>query len=171
LGLQFCCLGWEGEVSVHALGFRLPLLCTAIGAALVIAAWGTPASAANWFEKTFYLIGPRYDAVLPPCDASSALANIQSRFARKEGRFWNSDLRIVEFDSVRETALRPWAEGTLPRRFCSARALVSDGRWRPIYYSIVEEGGMISAGWGVQWCVVGLDRNWAHNPNCKMARP
>jgi hypothetical protein len=25
--------------------------------------------------------------------------------------------------------------------------------------------------WGVEWCVVGLDRNWAYNPACKMARP
>jgi len=25
--------------------------------------------------------------------------------------------------------------------------------------------------WGVEWCVVGLDRNWAYNPTCKMAQP
>jgi hypothetical protein len=158
-------------VSVQALGFGWPALRTAVGALLVVAACSAPAGAANWFEKTFYLIGPRYDAVLPNCDAPSALAKIQSRFASKEGRFWNSNLLIVEFDGIRQTAFRPWTEGTIPRRFCSARALVSDGRWRPIYYSIVEDGGMISAQWGVQWCVVGLDRNWAHNPGCKMARP
>jgi hypothetical protein len=23
----------------------------------------------------------------------------------------------------------------------------------------------------VEWCVVGLDRNWAYNPSCKAARP
>ena len=30
---------------------------------------------------------------------------------------------------------------------------------------------MIGAYWGVEWCVVGLDRNWSYNPACKMARP
>jgi hypothetical protein len=30
---------------------------------------------------------------------------------------------------------------------------------------------MIGASWGVEWCVVGLDRDWAYNPRCKMARP
>jgi hypothetical protein len=30
---------------------------------------------------------------------------------------------------------------------------------------------MIGASWGVEWCVVGLDRNWAYNPACRMARP
>ena len=30
---------------------------------------------------------------------------------------------------------------------------------------------MIGANWGVQWCVVGVDRNWAYNPACKAAGP
>ena len=147
-------------------------LVLALGAALIAAvAGGTPASAASWLEKNAYLIGPRYDAVLPSCDTPAALAKIQARFATKESRFWNSDLQIVEFDGIREVAVRPWAEGTVPRRFCSGRALISDGRWRPVRYSIVEDGGMIGANWGVQWCVVGIDRNWAYNPNCKAAGP
>ena len=78
---------------------------------------------------------------------------------------------LREFDQIREIAFRPWAEGTIPRRFCSGRVLVSDGRWRTVHYSIIEDGGMIGANWGVEWCVVGLDRNWAYNPRCKMARP
>jgi len=134
-------------------------------------AWGTPAYAANWLEKNAYLIGPRYDADLPSCDTPAALAKIQARFASKEGRFWNSDLQIVNFDGIREVAFRPWAEGTVPRRFCSGRALISDGRWRPVRYSIIEDGGMIGASWGVQWCVVGIDRNWAYNPKCRAAGP
>jgi hypothetical protein len=137
--------------------------------ALVLLAFAAPAGAANFFEKNFWLSGPRYDSVLPPCEA--ALGLIQKRFATKEGRFWTSDLQIVSFEHVRETALRPWAYNAIPRRFCSARALVSDGRWRPVHYSIIEDGGMIGANWGVEWCVVGIDRNWAYNPACKMARP
>jgi hypothetical protein len=138
---------------------------------LATVASSAPAGAASWFEKNFYLSGPRYDAVLPSCHEPAALANIRSRFASKEGRFWQSDLTLGDFDRVREIAFHPWADGTIPRRFCSARVLVSDGRWRPVYYSIIEDGGMIGWNWGVQWCVVGLDRNWAYNPNCKMARP
>jgi hypothetical protein len=134
-------------------------------------AWSAPAGAASWLEKNIYLLGPRYDSILPPCHEPSALAKIESQFGSKEGRFWNSDLRILEFDRVREVALRPWAEGTIPRRFCSGRALISDGRWRRVDYLIIEDGGMIGASWGVQWCVVGLDRNWAYHPGCKMARP
>ena len=129
----------------------------------------TPASAASWLEKNFYLSGPRYDGLLPPCEA--ALGRITDRFAEKESRFWNSDLRIVGFEHVRQTAFRPWAQDTIPRRFCRATALVNDGRKRRVDYWIGEDTGIIGADWGVEWCVVGLDRNWAYNPACKMARP
>jgi hypothetical protein len=137
--------------------------------AALLAATATQASAANWLEKGIYLIGPRYDGVLPPCEA--ALNTITWRFAEKEGRFWNSELKILGFDRVRETAFRPWAPQTVPRRYCSAVAQVSDGRQHTVHYSIIEDAAMIGMFWGVEWCVVGLDRNWAYNPACKMARP
>jgi len=158
-------------VSVRTSAHGPRALGAALGVALVVMTWNVPAGAANWFEKNIYLSGPRYDAVLPPCDEPSALGIIQRRFASKEDRFWNSNLQIVNIDRIREIAFRPWAENTVPRRFCKGRALVSDGRRRPVYYSIIEDGGWMGAGWGVQWCVVGIDRNWAYNPRCQMARP
>ena len=96
------------------------------GAVLLGLVGQMPAQAAGWLEKTIYMTGPRYDAVLPACEA--ALDTIASRFAQKEGRFWNSGLQILGFERVREIAFRPWAPGTIPRRFCTAKALVSDGR-------------------------------------------
>ena len=80
-------------------------------------------------------------------------------------------MQITNFDQIREVAYRPWADGTIPRRFCSGRVQTSDGQWRTVRYSIVEDGGMIGASWGVQWCVVGVDRNWAYNPDCRAAGP
>jgi hypothetical protein len=128
-----------------------------------------PANAASWLDKGIYLTGPNYDGVLPPCDA--ALEKIASRFAQKESRFWSSNLQILVFEQVQETAFRPWASGTIPRRYCSAIATVSDGRKHRVNYWIGEDTGMIGMTWGVEWCVVGLDRNWAYNPVCNMARP
>ncbi len=140
-----------------------------LGAMLALGA--APASAAGWLEKNFWLSGPNYDAVVPLCEDPAALDKIRSRFAHKESRYWQSDLQVVDFERVHEIAFRPWVQGTIPRRFCGAIALVSDGKKRPVYYSIIEDAGMIGMTWGVEWCVVGLDRNWAYNPACKMARP
>jgi hypothetical protein len=131
----------------------------------------TNAHAANWLEKNFWLSGPRYDGILPSCDAQAALSKIASRFNMKENDFWHSDLRIIAFDKIRETAFRPWAGNNIPRRYCSALVDISDGRRTAVHYSIGEDTGMIGSSWGVEWCVVGLDRNWSFNPACKMAMP
>ena len=142
--------------------------CALLAAACLVTA-AAPATAANWLEMNFGLSGPRYDGAVPPCEYG--LGAIASRFAQKESAFWNSSLTILDFERVRQTAFRPWASDTIPRRFCSAVALVSDGRKRLVHYWIGEDTGFIGASWGVEWCVVGLDRNWAYNPGCKMARP
>jgi hypothetical protein len=141
----------------------------AVAVLLALGAQIPGAGAASWLEKGIYMTGTRFDGALPACEA--ALGTIASRFAEKESRFWNSSLEILGFDRVRETAYRPWAAGTIPRRFCSAVAMVSDGRKHAVNYWIGDDTGMIGATWGVEWCVVGLDRNWAYNPACKMARP
>jgi hypothetical protein len=142
---------------------------SAIWVLIAAIAAAAPAQAANFLEKNFYLSGPRYDGVLPACEAG--LSNIASGFATKDSRFWNSELKIVDFERVREVAYRPWASNTIPRRFCRAVALVSDGKKHAVNYSIGEDTGEIGATWGVEWCVDGLDRNWAYNPRCRMALP
>jgi hypothetical protein len=157
-----------GIMGVRAL-CRVFALVVATGAAMTGTAG--PAAAASIFELNFWLSGPRYDGVLPPCDAAPALDTISARFAQKERRFWESDLTITGYERIRETAFRPGPPNTIPRRYCSGTVLVSDGVKRTIHYSIAEATGMTGASWGVEWCVVGLDRNWAYNPACKMARP
>jgi hypothetical protein len=127
------------------------------------------AQAANFLEKNFWLEGPRYDSDVPPCEA--LLDRVAARFAEKERRFWNSTLEIRGFTNVREIALRPWESGNIPRRFCTAQAAISDGKVRTVNFSIIEDGGFASIGAGFEFCVIGLDRNWAYNPACRMARP
>jgi hypothetical protein len=127
--------------------------------------------AASWLEKNFWLSGPRYDRVMPSCDYPRALDRIIANFHSKEWEFWNSELRIVGIEDIRETAELPWAAQSIPRRFCSGTALINDGARHPIYYSIAEDTGMIGMDWGVNFCVAGLDRNWAYNPECRAAKP
>ena len=143
----------------------------ALSLAAIVLGFAVESRAASIFELGSWLTGPRYDAIVPLCEEPGPLAKIQRRFATKETRFWNSELQILSFERIREVAFMPWASGTIPRRFCTGQVLISDGTVRPIHYLIAEDTGIIGATWGVQWCVEGLDRNWAYNPACKMARP
>ena len=138
---------------------------------LMAAAAGVPARSATWFEMNFGLIGPRYHGMLPACDNPFVLAKIDFRFWAKEIRFWDPRLRISRFGEVREVAYRPWGQDAIPRRFCQARTLMSDGTETVTNYSIIEDQSFAGAIWGVEWCVQGYDRNMAYSPRCKMALP
>jgi hypothetical protein len=127
--------------------------------------------AATFLEKNFWLSGPRYDRALPSCEFPGALDRIIGDFRTKEFRFWNSELRIVGLENIRELDTMPWAAQSIPRRFCSGTAVINDTTRHPIYYSISEDTGIIGMDFGVNFCVAGLDRNWASNPDCRSARP
>ena len=75
--------------------------------------------AASWVEKNFWMSGPRYNRDLPTCDYPAALDRIIANFRTKEFRFWNSELRIVGVENIREIDTMPWAAQSIPRRYCS----------------------------------------------------
>lgn len=127
-----------------------------------------------------------FDAEIPQCADPGVVGHIQSRFADREAEYWKSGLSIAQIDRVRTVAFRPNGVDLIPRRYCSARAILSDGRHRTVNYSILEDQGI--AGWqgttgpfrlvfptpasyGVEWCVVGLDRHYAFAPECRVALP
>jgi hypothetical protein len=140
-----------------------------VATALALLVSSQAARAANPLELNFGLFGPDYDGRVAPCE--SALPTITSQFREKESQFWNSALTITAYGRIRETAFRPWQSDNIPRRYCSGDVMLSDGRPRTVHYSIIEDGGFAGFGQGVEWCVTGLDRNWAYNPRCKAARP
>ncbi|MFG1391316.1 hypothetical protein [Xanthobacter agilis] len=139
--------------------------------ALVLGCAAPKAEAANLLELNFWLSGPNYSGNVPACDEQAALNLIAQRFGETESRFWSSDLTITQFEHLSEIAFRPWGPEYLPRRYCRGTVYTSDARKRQIYYAIVEDGGFVGASWGVQWCVVGLDREYADAPSCKMVQP
>ena len=158
------------SVRATSFGVSVRVACLALGVAFVAMA-ASQAQAANWFEKNFWMPGPDYWRDMPTCDSPPALNRIIGNFGEKERVFWNSNLQIVGIENIRETAELNWAAQSVPRRFCSGTAVISDGARHPIYYSIAEDMSIIGMSWGVNFCVVGLDRNWSYGPACRAARP
>ena len=112
-----------------------------------------------------------WDAGIPGCGDTSVLANITAAFASREDKFWNEGLRLVGYENIRPLAWRPEGLDVIPRRYCTAVATVNDGRKRRVDYQVREDLGLAGFGWGVTWCVQGLDRHWANAPACRMERP
>ena len=148
---------------------KKPALAAALGVVFGLVSFGQSADAANPLELNFWLSGPRYDGRVAECER--ALGTITNQFWDKESMFWNSELRITGYGRVHEVAFRPWQSDNIPRRFCSADVMLNDGKMCTVHYSILEDGGFAGFGQGVQWCVTGLDRNWAYSPGCRAAKP
>jgi len=109
---------------------------------------------------------------MPGCANPSVLARISGRFASREWNYWDSGLSIAAFDSVAEIGYRSNGLDYVPRRYCTARAIFSDGAARKVTYAIASDLGWLGVlGYGVDWCVDGLDRNFAYGANCRAARP
>lgn len=112
-----------------------------------------------------------YTGELPACDDDFALARIQRAFYDRESDYWQSGLAIESFGGVRETGLRVNGASYIPRRYCAAKAWFNDGRERAVVYQLGEDLGFLGMGFGVTWCIVGLDREHAFSPHCKAAGP
>lgn len=112
-----------------------------------------------------------YEGDFAPCQDTTVLGKITAEFAEKEAKFWNSSLTITGYEHIQRISWRPWGLDYIPRRFCTATASLSDGKKRRIDYSVREDVGFAGFGWGVHFCVAGLDRNYANAPACRMARP
>ncbi len=106
---------------------------------------------------------------LPACASSEVLGYVSTWFSSREATYWGSGLQIGAFDHVKERGLRPWGANFVPRRFCSARAYLNDGRMRHVNYFVRESIGPIGNTWEVIWCVVGLDRHRTYAPACEQA--
>jgi hypothetical protein len=131
--------------------------------------YGTPAEA-RWAP---------FFAVLPACNDNGVLGTISDRFSQADTIFWGERRAIAGYERVREIGFRANGLSYIPRRYCVARAMmaeppqtaVEEKRARTVIYSVVANDGPIGWGWGVQWCVVGLDRNHAYAPDCEVLKP
>ena len=109
---------------------------------------------------------------IPACDDPSVLGKITSRFDHRESRYWQSGLSISGFNGIVEVGFRTPGLDFLPRRYCMAHAVFENGQSRKVTYAIAGDLGWLGVlGFGVEWCIDGLDRNLAYGGECRAARP
>jgi len=105
------------------------------------------------------------------CADPSVLQSIEERFKIREDNYWSSGLQLLGFDHIRQMGYRTDGYDYVPRRYCQARAAFNDDKYRQVVYWVGESLGFAGYGFGVEWCVEGLDRNYADGPDCRAVRP
>lgn len=161
-------------------------------AAVFVALMGWPGAPALAIEERPQIPAEKrylpYTGEVPACDDPWVQGRIQSRFYESESEFWGSGLQFTGFDRFREIGFRSTGADYIPRRYCTARGHLTDGKIRQVTYWIGEDLGFAGGdymglfaffdrrtslinNWGVTFCVEGLDRNYAYGQGCQAARP
>jgi hypothetical protein len=157
----------------------LPLACLTFFVTALPAAAHQPSVTAERRTSPF-------DAQVKLCNDETVLNDIKERFATRESRDWKTNLQITSIHHVRSIGFRSNGHDLIPRRFCSARATLSNGKAHALTFNISEDGGFSgwhgSYFWGywkfptassyhLEWCISGLDRHNTYAPGCAAARP
>ncbi|MCD2469613.1 hypothetical protein LQ948_00125 [Jiella sp. MQZ9-1] len=163
---------------------RLKALGSAIGAASVVGLT-LPAAAADLGTLRPPAV---FNAKVPACDSPAVLGEVESQFEYGAPRMLQAKLTIQEFSGMFEKAYQPEvtadpypAPNPIERRYCQAKALISDGQWRTVYYVIEYPMGFAAAadtlgafspvrGWRAEGCVLGLDTWHVYGANCQSLR-
>ena len=110
----------------------------------------------------------------PLCDEPAMLKKIVKRFAHQARHVHHRDnLGIVDFTGIhqhRYLAQDVHRARPIPRRYCHATAILSDGRGHKIWYLIEGGAGFASIGANVEFCVSGFDRWNVYNSHCRVLR-
>jgi hypothetical protein len=104
---------------------------------------------------------------LASCQESGTLNAVMGRFNAAERRFWNGEVEILSIEEVREVAFRPHGQDLIPRRYCTGVAVLSNATRTKVNFAIVEGMGFASLADGVQFCLVGYDRNHTAMGDCR----
>ena len=107
------------------------------------------------------------------CAHQAVLGKITSRFRHQVTHVPHlPQVGIDDFYHVSESLYLPQREDRpVERRYCHAKAALSDGRSRDIYYLIERPMGFAGVGSNVEFCVSGFDRWNVYGARCRSVRP
>ena len=134
-------------------------VATVLGAVMMAAGFSAPAPAADMLQDYVQVY--------------SGVCAIQHRFRHQVRHVPNlPDVAIVDFQSIYEKRYLPAQEDRpIGRRYCAAKAMLSDGYSRDVWYLVEEGQGFASIGDNVEFCVAGFDRWHVYNsPWCRVLR-
>lgn len=108
------------------------------------------------------------------CASQAVLSSISSRFSHQVNHVPHlARVAIADFHRIRESRHQPQVAGERPieRRYCHARADMTDGRSRDVWYVIEKPMGFAGIGSNVEFCVSGFDRWNVYDGRCRVLRP
>jgi hypothetical protein len=106
----------------------------------------------------------------PDCAAPAVIAKIHQKFAWSERYHGYRGVDLVGIERIGERRVEFFGERPIPRRYCHARALLSNGRTVSLPYLIEEGMWVAGTRWNVEFCATGHDRWHVYGGSCRVLR-
>lgn len=105
------------------------------------------------------------------CESSSVLWSVSRKFHTYDRNVIKSGLRIEQlYDAHAVPSTNHIRETLIPRQYCKARAMMSDGRDRTVWYVIEYGQGFAGVSYRVDSCIPGLDPWHVYGADCFTVR-
>lgn len=108
---------------------------------------------------------------LPSCEAPEVLAKVQRKIAYGSPRVLGYHLAIDDIAGISQNDVKAHGKGLIDRRYCSATALLTNGKQSEVVYLIEASQGFASIGFNVESCLPGYDRWRVYDGWCRSIRP
>lgn len=152
------------RVSAFFRGLGRTAAAIAIAAATSFAA---PAPAAAFEHLIHALVA---DESVPACTDPSILGNIRSKVDTADAGVLKAGLSLGAIDRITQTHSGQDDPSPYARRYCEARATLSNGRQTTLYYLLEQEAGFASVTWNVEFCLLGYEPWYVHDGRCHTVR-
>ncbi len=106
----------------------------------------------------------------PQCEDPKVEARIIKDFNWAERKTWQRGIQLMQLSKMHEHRTVNHEGSVVTRRYCMAKAHLSNGKHRSIYYMINDRGGFAGIWWRVTHCVIGLDPWRNHDGHCRAIR-
>ncbi|MCF6321964.1 MAG: hypothetical protein L3J32_09380 [Rhizobiaceae bacterium] len=107
---------------------------------------------------------------LPVCTNTGVLEKVVKRYNKADSNLWQKGVRMNAINGAREHTVNPLYESAIDRRYCRAKAYLSNGQHYTVYFLIERGMGLAGTGWGVEYCLRGSDKWYAYGSGCRVLR-
>lgn len=110
------------------------------------------------------------DRSVPECTSPSVLDTVRGKFAAADAGVIHAGLALVAVDRIVQDHAGQGDPSPYARRYCEARASLSDGKTTTLYYLVEEQAGFVGVTWNVDVCLLGYEPWRNHDGRCHTVR-
>jgi hypothetical protein len=104
------------------------------------------------------------------CTAPRVLSGVISRFNWAERNTFKRGFELSALANPRANPDPVLNVGVIPKRYCMAEAVMSNGTRSTAYYVVLMGQGLAGIGNGLDFCILGLDPWRVHDGECRTVR-